>query len=106
MIKRVYAVYDSMAMEMFGPLLLMPNDSAARRFFQDAVTGEGSQLAQHPEDYALCCLGELDTETGVMVSIPAGDKFGVQIASADQILELLKRREANAQVSGEASLNG
>lgn len=112
MLKRIYAVYDSLAQEMFGPLIVMPNDAAARRFFQDAVTGEGSRIAEHPEDYSLHFLGELDTETGVLTSIATlgSGPFGVQIVSADFVLEQLKRRQLNAVAAGEgigeASING
>lgn len=94
MIKKIYAVYDAVAQEMIGPLMVLPNDAAARRIFQDAVTNEQSSLAAHPDDYSLCRLGEIDTESGNINGINS-EVFGEQIASGGLILEILRRRAAN-----------
>lgn len=95
MIKKIYAVFDIVGLEMVGPLLVFANDASARRAFQAGLTHADSSLSVHPSDYSLHILGEIDTETGVLVPVKGADSFGVQIVSGDAIMDQLRRREAN-----------
>lgn len=96
MIKRLYAVYDAVALEMMGPLMVLPNDAAARRVFQDAVTNEQSSLFMHPHDYVLCHLGEIDTQTGTVTPVTGSTMphgFGVPVVTGEFIVDAIKRRK-------------
>lgn len=95
MIKKIYAVFDIVGLEMVGPLLVFPNDASARRAFQSGLTHQDSSLSVHPSDYSLHLLGEVDTESGVIVPVKSVESFGVQIVSGDVLMEQLRRREAN-----------
>lgn len=59
---RIYGIYDHKAEELVGGLQLAPTDGVAARAFTDAVAGD-KQLGQHPEDFTLFYLGEVDPQT-------------------------------------------
>lgn len=67
MIKRLYSVYDKKAKATLQ-VFEMPNDLVAMRDFSQLCVKEDCQIAKFKEDYTLLCLGELDTETGVIKS--------------------------------------
>lgn len=94
MIKKIYAIFDIVGLEMVGPLMVFPNDASARRAFQSGLTHQDSTLSAHPSDYSLHILGEIDTQSGVIVPVKGGDSFGVQIVSGDALIDQLRRREA------------
>lgn len=60
MLKFFYMVYDSVAGAMSGPIMVYPSDAVAIRDFSDAVRGNGSLLAQHPDDFSLVRVGTID----------------------------------------------
>lgn len=65
MIHPIYAIRD------IKTGFLMPNvdinDASAIRNFEHAVLNNRDSLFfSHPEDYVLFCIGEYDTETGVL----------------------------------------
>lgn len=103
LLKKIYAVFDIVGLEMVGPLLVFPNDASARRAFQSGLTHQDSSLSLHPEDYSLHFLGTIDTESGVIVPVSArpgssNENFGVQIVSGDLLMDQLRRRESNPVV--------
>ena len=67
MIKRLYSVYDKKAKTTLQ-VFEMPNDLVAIRDFSQLCVKEDCQVCKFKEDYTLLCLGELDTETGVIKS--------------------------------------
>lgn len=67
--KKLYAVYDTVAGELFGGIVQEPREAPAIRAFYDALGAQGSPLASHPDDYNLLELGELDTETGLILPV-------------------------------------
>lgn len=67
MIKKLYSVYDKKAQSTLQ-VFELPNDLVAIRDFSQICTNKESQIAKFAEDYSLMCLGELNTETGVIVS--------------------------------------
>lgn len=62
--KYVYAVYDTIAKDIVGPLLRYDRDEPAIRIFTDALADqrEGS-LGHHAADYQLLRLCRIDEET-------------------------------------------
>lgn len=57
--KTVYAVLDTLAHDVVGPLQFHQHDAAAVRFFTDVAGMQGSMVARHPQDHELVRLGTL-----------------------------------------------
>lgn len=99
--KRIYAIFDKVAEQMIGPMVVLPNDPAARRMFQDALLGEGSNLATHPADYSLFFLGTVNTDTGAITPAPTEKPFGgVPLVTGETIADLAARRMENVTHEG------
>lgn len=67
--KRIlFCVYDTKSM-LFGVPIVAPNTAVMFRMMQDEVRrgGEGNLVAQHPKDFAVYVVGEIDDETGRIV---------------------------------------
>lgn len=60
---KVYSIKDNAI--GFDRVFTCPNDAMALRMFADTCRQEGNQLSDHPEDFSLWCLGELDSENGL-----------------------------------------
>ena len=60
--KVICSVYDCKAEAWLTPMFLQARGQAVR-IFSDAVNGDGD-LAKHPEDYTLFCIGEFDELKG------------------------------------------
>lgn len=67
MIKKLYTVFDKKAQTTLA-VFESTNDLVAIRDFSQICTNKESQIAKFAEDYQLMCLGELNTETGIIVS--------------------------------------
>lgn len=67
--KKIYCVRDNVANEVVGGLIMDASDAPAIRAFYDALWTNGSLLAQHPADFDLLIIGEIDTATGLIDSI-------------------------------------
>lgn len=52
----------------FLSLLVLNNDELAKRSYRSILSDTGSVIGQHPEDFELWCLGEYDTDSGVIKS--------------------------------------
>lgn len=89
MVKLIYTVFDVVAGQQIGPLLLLPNDGVARRAFQDALLGDGSNLASHPSDYVLLRVGSMDVESCVVS--PGPGELEREIISGDIVMQLQSR---------------
>lgn len=59
--KKVYSVYDKVAMA-FLSLVVFPHNAPAVRAFREALTAQDSPLSKNPGDYELYYLGELRDE--------------------------------------------
>lgn len=73
---RLYAVYDTVAETVLGGIQMAPTDGVAVRAFSDAIVSD-EQLKQHPGDYCLLFLGDLDLHTGTLVErsgVPVEEK--------------------------------
>lgn len=62
----VFSVFDEKAVTYSNPIFL-PHKGLAIREFSDVVKDESSVLAKHPADYRLCCLGEFDNVSGILI---------------------------------------
>lgn len=75
MFRKIYCIHDRVANEVFGPVMVLPNDAVAIRTFRDALFQPSST---NHADYDLYCVGTIDTESGVINPIAeAGAVFGV-----------------------------
>lgn len=63
--EKIFAVYDQKA-RIFLPVFQARTAGAAERSFQDAVNSQNHQFGDHPEDFVLKELGELELDTGVI----------------------------------------
>lgn len=68
MIEKLYSVYDHKAEMCIAGIIRVPNDEVARRHFHDALRNQESPLSQHPEDYDLMYLGDIDTTEGMITN--------------------------------------
>lgn len=59
----IYSIYDKVA-QMYSPLQLQPKDGVMTRTVGDMVREGNNQIANHPEDYKVMCLGIYHEQTG------------------------------------------
>lgn len=78
--QKIYSIYDKKALDHQG-VTLAPNDAVAVRWLREGIRGSGTQMEKFPEDFSLHCLGELDTESGVIVPEPGGRRDVYEIAA-------------------------
>ena len=60
--KQIIAIWDNVAEDIAGQLLLFPHEAPAIRFFTDVATMPDSQVARHVADYDLVRLGYLEED--------------------------------------------
>lgn len=63
MLQKVFAIRDAKT-EAFMRPFFVPTNGVAIRSFSDEVNNRESELAKHPEDYALFELGVFDDSNG------------------------------------------
>lgn len=88
MVHSLYLIFDIKAESTSGPLMSLPNDAVARRTFQDALTGQGSILGSHPEDYELRKVGMIDRVSGEVVGRPHE-----VVITGDVIIDAIRRQQ-------------
>ena len=64
---KLYAIKDNKVGFLNAPFIA-PNNAAAIRMFGDTTTNIDTLLNKHPEDYELYYLGEMDENTGELIS--------------------------------------
>ncbi|WNK13052.1 MAG: nonstructural protein [Microvirus sp.] len=64
MIKNIYAVRDTVAATLIGGLIMESTDAPAIRAFYDALRTPGNLLSEHPADFVMVQLGNINLETG------------------------------------------
>lgn len=69
MIKKLYAVYDKVARTLVGGIAQEQHQAPAIRAFYDALNNPQAGLQQHADDYILYELGEIETETGLILPV-------------------------------------
>lgn len=60
----LYIIHDEAGQSIVGNVWQSRKDSIAAREFYDMLTKGGTPLNEHPEDYNLIKIGELDIDTG------------------------------------------
>lgn len=64
--KNIYSIKDNKM--GFEQIFIAPNNATAIRMFGDTCRDEKTLFAQHPEDFDLYKVGEMDDNTGVITS--------------------------------------
>lgn len=64
---KLYAIKDNKVGFLNAPFIA-PNNAAAIRMFGDTTMNIDTLLNKHPEDYELYYLGEMDENTGELIS--------------------------------------
>lgn len=105
MYDRLYGVYDYKAERVEGPLLPFPSDASACRMFVDLVHSQGTAIAAHPGDYALCMFGTfVRLESGRLVVVPSVDlPTDVPILTGQAVVDA-DAAAARAQANGQRDL--
>lgn len=85
MLKNLYTVQDIVGNQLVGGIIQEIHDAPAIRAFYDALRAENSMLAQHPADFNLLQVGNIDIETGDIV--PTTPKI---VATGNGWLEMQK----------------
>ena len=78
MISGIYAVRDAKT-EAFSQPFFFLKPGLALRSFGDEVANRDSNLAKHPEDFALFHLGYYDDETGAVTSLAQPEQIALAI---------------------------
>lgn len=63
MTKSIYAILDEKA-KSIGPLFVCENNEVAMRLVAQSYTDPNCLPCRYPSDFALLCLGDIDTSTG------------------------------------------
>jgi hypothetical protein len=67
MLLKIYSIFDSAASAYTQPFF-MHNDALALRAFEDNVNAENNNIASHPDQFTLFCIGEYDDTSGAITS--------------------------------------
>lgn len=67
MTKQVYLIYDVIAKQVASALIIADNDDTIKRDLADAKLTD--TMTNHPEDFDLIHVGELDTEVATLVPV-------------------------------------
>jgi len=65
---KAYTIYDTKSLTYSNPFYA-PTHGAAIRIVTDATQDNNSQLARHPADFILYCVGEFDDNSGIFMPI-------------------------------------
>lgn len=77
----LYAIYDSVAKDLIGPIQMHKHDAVALRTFREILQLPNSAIAKNPRDYTLIRVGHVDAER------PAITPDYQILAQADELLE-------------------
>lgn len=66
MLKTIFTIYDNVAQETVGPLMVSRHEAPIIREFYDLLASPTPNLVnKHPDDFELREIGEIDEEGGV-----------------------------------------
>lgn len=82
---KVYSILDDKA-QVFNTPYFAVNDLVAIRSFSDLCNDARSSISQHLGDFHLYCLGEFDTDKGLLkpLDMPAFIAHAMQMARIDR----------------------
>jgi len=67
---KLYAIHDAAVKEFIGPEPQRTHGEAERKFRHAVNNKENGHLYSSPENFSLYCVGEYDTETGIIKPLP------------------------------------
>lgn len=65
--QQLYTLYDHVAETIIGSVMPFAREAAAIRAYNDLRKDQNTQLGQHPNDFLLLHVGEIDTSTGAIL---------------------------------------
>lgn len=82
---KIYSIMDDKAQSFNTPFFAV-NDLVASRSFSDLCNDARSTVSQHLDDFHLYCLGEFDTDKGLLVPLdmPVFVAHALQMARIDR----------------------
>lgn len=85
LVRKLYAIRDD-RMKQFLPPVLLENDAVATRMFGDVVGRKDANnlVANHPEDFSLWYIGDIDLCTGAVVQDT--DAIGIICRASDFVV--------------------
>lgn len=61
--RALYAIWDKVAQDTIGSIIIQAHDAPAVRVFRDVTNAEGTALHKNPKDYDLIHLGWMEGDT-------------------------------------------
>lgn len=97
--KRIYAILDITADAIVGGLQLHSHEAAAVRMFRDVAAAEGTMIHNHPEEFKLLCLGQLEDrdepKTGILAHTITATERPVEILRGASLVALTTEDKTN-----------
>jgi len=87
----MFAVYDEVA-KIYKHMFFRARAGEAIRYFADGCTDTKTELYQHPSDFSLFRLGDLDIETGYFNSLDIPER----VARATDYVEVFNATNHNS----------
>ena len=84
----ICSIYDT-AVEAYMRPFTAQSEGQAIRLFTDEVCREGSEMSNHPEDYALFAIGTFDDHSGMITQ----DTTPKNLARAHEVKAQMNRKE-------------
>ena len=75
MLLNCYTIFDLKAQVYHRPFFMRSHGEALRTFI-DMATDTNTSIGQHPEDYALYCIGGFDDDRGIISATEAHHSLG------------------------------
>lgn len=96
---RLYGIYDARAEQYIGGVLqLISTDASAIRMFGSVIGTPGTIVNEHPHDFELHGLGEMDINTGVIT--PYQNPRQNPIATGTAVLNQIRREQKTGEQLG------
>lgn len=110
--QNLYTVYDLEAEQTMGAIMPYPRDAAAVRMFTNLLANKELITGQYPEQFTLQRLGELDTESAVIIACAPTLVLSGRMWLAEQrkayetpTIKGISPEEAEANLARQALLN-
>lgn len=97
----LYGIWDTVTGDFTGPIMRFAHDAPAVRTFNDIVNNKDTQVAAHPDDYALVALATLThggVEAADATTAPRGNDIPIVNAEMRFVITgaaIVAAREAN-----------
>lgn len=99
MLRRLYCIYDLKAESVVNGLIqAMGTDAEAERMFRTIVAASDTLVHQHPDDFGLCFLGEVDYNN--LLVVPAKSPHIPILLGRDVVREIERARNMDVPSGG------